>query len=406
MKLIVVVIRGANTRFLPAYGNSWIQLPNLSVLSARGLTLDYYFASSWNEKDIRQAWLGDSWFGDKKPEKDLSEILSNAGWNLAFLSDHQNECPTEFQKAFTFQNFIAGASENPLLLHSAMEKNEAYLSEKNALIWIETDFLLPPWKVSEEFLSPFVEELHDYLLDKEEVEEGAEMPVPILNPKEERLESNDLNFLARQSGLAAAWFQMDDFVGAIVASAQEKFKEGEFAILVTSDHGLAIGEHGGFCDNPNLLYNEWVHLPMVIYAPSRGIAGQRFQGFWQDLDLAPTILDLAGLPHDGFHGKSILQGNGIHSGSRPYSICRAEGKSGEKLYALRTENHTYLENRAEKEEARQELYLMPEDILEINEVSKSNHGFVEEYEKIAATLTKGETPQALQLLENLIQQGH
>jgi len=62
-----------------------------------------------------------------------------------------------------------------------------------------------------------------------------------------------------------------------------------------------------------------------------------------------------------------------------------------------------LENRAEKEEVRQELYVMPEDILELNEVSKSNHGFVEEYEKIAATLTKGETLQALQLLENLIQ---
>ena len=57
-------------------------------------------ASSWNEIDIRQAWLGDSWFGDKKPERDLSEILSSAGWNLAFLSDHQNECPTEFQKSF------------------------------------------------------------------------------------------------------------------------------------------------------------------------------------------------------------------------------------------------------------------------------------------------------------------
>jgi arylsulfatase A-like enzyme len=63
-------------------------------------------------------------------------------------------------------------------------------------------------------------------------------------------------------------------------------------LIVTADHGEALGEHG-FIGHAPQVYEEAVHIPLVVRFP-KGVAaaGARFNGFVDLLDLGPTLLDL------------------------------------------------------------------------------------------------------------------
>jgi len=82
---------------------------------------------------------------------------------------------------------------------------------------------------------------------------------------------------------------------------------GATAVLLTADHGEALGEH-----------DEWSHehprvpqsrVPLLVCAPGRVAPGSRVSAPVSGVDVAPTLLDLAGLtPPDGFAplGRSLL----------------------------------------------------------------------------------------------------
>lgn len=65
-------------------------------------------------------------------------------------------------------------------------------------------------------------------------------------------------------------------------------------IIITADHGELLGEHGAF-GHPGLVYQEAVHVPMIVKSPrARRVAGR--SGDWiQLVDLFPLILDAAGV---------------------------------------------------------------------------------------------------------------
>ncbi len=64
---------------------------------------------------------------------------------------------------------------------------------------------------------------------------------------------------------------------------------------ITSDHGDEFLEHGQRGHHLTL-YEEVMHVPMVIHAPGLLPAGTRIQASVSNRDLAPTLVELAGLP--------------------------------------------------------------------------------------------------------------
>ncbi len=66
-------------------------------------------------------------------------------------------------------------------------------------------------------------------------------------------------------------------------------------LVVTSDHGEEFGEHGAL-DHGAQLYDETLLVPLVIRAPGLVPAGERIGEPVALVDLAPTLLDLLGLP--------------------------------------------------------------------------------------------------------------
>lgn len=79
--------------------------------------------------------------------------------------------------------------------------------------------------------------------------------------------------------------------------AWQAARGGRQIVAVTSDHGELLGERQAM-EHGRLVYPELVHIPLVISAPGRLPAGQVVDTPVQLSQVAPTLLELAGL-HDG-----------------------------------------------------------------------------------------------------------
>jgi arylsulfatase A-like enzyme len=64
-------------------------------------------------------------------------------------------------------------------------------------------------------------------------------------------------------------------------------------IAIVSDHGEEFGEHGAM-GHGQALHEEHLRVPMIVRAPGRG-EGQKLEPFVGLIDLAPTLLELAGV---------------------------------------------------------------------------------------------------------------
>ena len=88
-----------------------------------------------------------------------------------------------------------------------------------------------------------------------------------------------------------AW--SDELVGRLDAALERLGLRGETLLVVTSDHGEGLGEHGeavhGF-----FVYESTLHVPLLLRGP--GIPpGGRLSVTARSVDLLPTLLDLLGL---------------------------------------------------------------------------------------------------------------
>ena len=76
-------------------------------------------------------------------------------------------------------------------------------------------------------------------------------------------------------------------------------------VILTGDHGEAFGEHGEFFHGREI-WDEVVRVPLLIRVP--GAAPRRISRRVSDIDLAPTVLDLAGAtPDAGARGQSLVR---------------------------------------------------------------------------------------------------
>lgn len=110
----------------------------------------------------------------------------------------------------------------------------------------------------------------------------------------------------------------DLHIGKMLAALTEAGLADDTAVVVFSDHGEAFGEHK-LSGEPlyfhgEALYNEVLQVPLLVYLPEKaGIKPQIIAERVRLIDMAPTVLALAGVPiPDSFKGQSLLpllQGN-------------------------------------------------------------------------------------------------
>ncbi|HKB07374.1 MAG TPA: sulfatase [Candidatus Polarisedimenticolia bacterium] len=88
---------------------------------------------------------------------------------------------------------------------------------------------------------------------------------------------------------------IDGRVGDLARFLREKGLLDETFLIVTSDHGEAIGDHG-FLDHKMNVFDELLRIPLVVRHPGTVKAGRRIREPVMLQDLYPTLLALAHAP--------------------------------------------------------------------------------------------------------------
>jgi arylsulfatase A-like enzyme len=78
-------------------------------------------------------------------------------------------------------------------------------------------------------------------------------------------------------------------------------------LIVTSDHGDAMREHG-YGGHSGVPYDEALHIPLLIRLPGEHPPAGRVNALTQTIDVMPTLLDLYGIPRPRtrLQGKSLV----------------------------------------------------------------------------------------------------
>ncbi len=97
----------------------------------------------------------------------------------------------------------------------------------------------------------------------------------------------------------------DDNVGRVFDVLTRTGKLDDTAMIFTADHGFFLGEWHMF--DKRLMHEPSIRVPLMIRYPKRIKAGSSNANMVLNLDIAPTVLELAGLPVPAaMQGRSLL----------------------------------------------------------------------------------------------------
>ena len=104
---------------------------------------------------------------------------------------------------------------------------------------------------------------------------------------------------------------VDDNVGRVLTYLKENNLEENTVIVVTSDQGFYLGDHGFF--DKRFIYEESLRMPFMVKYPERIKAGSVNEDIITNIDFAPTLLELAGITTtqkmQGTSFVPVLEGN-------------------------------------------------------------------------------------------------
>jgi arylsulfatase A-like enzyme len=167
---------------------------------------------------------------------------------------------------------------------------------------------------------------------------------------------------------------VDRGVGRLRETLQKRGALDNTIIVVTSDQGFFYGEFG-LAQERRLAYEPSIRIPLIVRYPGLAAAGSRPNVLVSNVDIAPTMLELAGtaVPTD-MDGKSIV--SAVRNGaSAPrdgflieyYSDGEFPRVQGLGYQAIRTDRHKFIRYRQLK--GADELYDLQADPHELNNLA-------------------------------------
>lgn len=135
---------------------------------------------------------------------------------------------------------------------------------------------------------------------------------------------------------------LDDGIGQIVTALDELGLSENTLVVLMGDHGESMTEHGIFFNHCGL-YDSTIHVPFIARWPGRLPAGARIPHMFQSNDIAPTLLDAAGLPTpEAMNGQSfwkLLAGESQNGGRDRVISVEATWQA---KWSLRTDQYKFI----------------------------------------------------------------
>ena len=222
----------------------------------------------------------------------LASVLKGAGYATAATVDNPNVAKS-LGYAQGFDHYRETWEEGALV--SEMDRTEAitgdgvsYLAaarpEQPFLLWLHYVNPHAPYTPPPPFDTAFLDE---------EARRGPRLPVvpgyhggipkPWAVPGQDRL----AYYVAQYDGEIAA---VDREVGRVLDALAASAVADRTLVVLTSDHGESLGEHGYYFDHGEDLFDPSQRVPLIVAGP--GVkAGHRSALLASTLDLVPTVLD-------------------------------------------------------------------------------------------------------------------
>ena len=349
--ILFVIADDQSFPYSSAYGNCGIETPAFDKVANNGILFMNAFVAApqcspsraailtgRNIWQLEEAGTHDSYFPKKFPV--FSDALERAGYQIGYTG-----------KAWDPGNFIdAGWSRNPVGPEYNTRKLENPPTKginKNDYAANFADFLSEKPKAKPFFFWFGAHEPHR-IYEAGSGKKAGLNPNNIIVPPflpDNELVRNDLIDYA----LEIQWF--DKQLGKIMKQLDDAGELQNTIIIITADNGMA------FPYAKANMQEYGIHVPLAICGPTVNGNHRKVTDLVSLIDLSPTILEWAGLPHlKGTTGKSLLpiiQSNksGKIDASRQYILAGRERHShsrpdnlGYPSRAIRTAEYLYIKN--------------------------------------------------------------
>lgn len=367
MKAILVMFDSLNRSMLSPYGCGWIDTPNFERLARRSVMFDRCYVGSMPCMPARRElhtgrynFLHRGW-GPLEPFDDsVPEMLKQAGVHTHLVSDHYHyweDGGATYHSRYSTWECIRGQEgdlwkgqvrpparpETLGIWCTQDEVNRAWLQTEKDWPQARTfaqglDFLKRNHKADNWFLQIETFDPHEPFCAaprfREKRADGYDGP-RFDWPDYTRVRETPQQVEHLRNEYAALVEQCDANLGLVLDAMDQYDLWGDTLLIVNTDHGFLLGEHGLWAKSVHPFYEEVAHIPLFVWDPRYGNAGQRRKALVQTVDLAPTLLDAFDLPPtermQGVPLQNVLQRDepirasalfGIHGGQ----ACLTDGR--------------------------------------------------------------------------------
>ena len=371
MNVIIVILDSLRADHVGCYGNPWIRTPVMDALAGESILFTRAFPESLPTIPMRRTlhtglrtWPFRDWIPQKgdwvraygwqripEDQVTLAEILERDGYHTAFITDayHQFKPSMNFHRGFRQWRWVRG-QESDLYGATATVRSE------------DVDAVMPPSltgimaqlvrglltryfanqgrrRAEKDYLAPRVfREAMQWLEDNQKVDkffllvdsfdphepwdppkkyvnlydrgyQGREIITPRYGPTDYLSEAELKHMRALYAGEVT---MVDRWLGLFLDRARDLGMLEDTLLIVTSDHGHQIGEHGLTGKVSWGLWYELMDVPLLVRRPDGVGAGARLDAFAQHHDIAPTVLKALGIeppaPLDGLDLLALAAG--------------------------------------------------------------------------------------------------
>lgn len=150
--------------------------------------------------------------------------------------------------------------------------------------------------------------------------------------------------------------RIDHRIGELFQAFDKNHVWDNSLVILTSDHGEELVDHGLY-NHGHTMYQELLHVPLVLFFPDGLNAGMRIEDHVDLLDIAPTVHEYLGIPStehlEGVSLIPLIQGDSkrYRTAKRDYFgevfVFRKEGHLN-RIYALMNGNYKLILDRSEE----------------------------------------------------------
>lgn len=299
--LILISLDTLRPDHLGLYGYSRATSPNLDRFAQRAVVFERATAQASSTRPSHQ-----SLFLSKPPSTAalgglaLAEVLAEQGFRTAAYTGGGN-----ISSKLGFARGFEVYEENSAGLASELPKAAAWLRthrDERFFLFLHTYDIHLPYDPPEPHYSMFTQPYNGPVRGDNSrpiLRREAGLNKEVSEPVE--LDASDREHVV--SLYDGGIHYTDAQLAHLFALIEELKLEDDTAIVFFSDHGEEFWEHGSVIHS-RTLYQELIHVPLLIHAP--GLAPARISTIVPMMDVSPTLLELLGMePPSEFEGRTL-----------------------------------------------------------------------------------------------------